>query len=1076
MSRSLPVLAFVAALAAASCVAPAREGRPPPAESVLLHALDQTEGLEGGGRIGLSRDRVEGVRAVKWQVGPGTKHGLTFSFADRGIEAAEWGEVRFRYKVLTEGWTWLGIKLCDHPVADGMQATWRIDGGKGIGPGGWREAVIDLEQPMYRWGDKPDKESQWLCFRAMADAPAAILLDDVRSTRAALRTRIVEETTSRDEARRLRYTWQIEARNPTDTPKTVRVTLDSTGLRAFRPSLSAERLTLAPKQTARVEVALTAAADAPAKFGALVTERTTVRFIADASPKPIVYPVEIAAVTGLPPHNHPVLLVTKNDVAAITQKVAKHEWAKKAYDPLIKGADAWLKRKIKLPDRGGQWWHWYSCPKCGMRLKTVSPTKHHCATCKKDYSGEPYDSVVLSRDHSRLARAVEDLGLAYQLSGNKLYAAKAAEILERYAEKYLNYPRHDTRGRDRVGGGRIGPQTLDESTWLIPVVQGYDLIWETLSRPQRATIEEKLLRPAAELIKEHKIGIHNIQCWKNSAVGLVGICLDEPRFLADAVTSEHGIHKQLAKGILDDGVWFEGAWGYHYYTMMALAPLAEALRHVGIDVYTDRYKGFYAAPLRFALPNGLLPAVNDSGEANAYGPWYRYEVAYARWRDPAFAAMLKGRSRVSRESLLYGEPELVKGAKLPTGSRNFPVAGYAYLQCGEGDDGPVAILDYGPHGGGHGHPEKLQLLLYAQGEIVAPDPGCIHYGVPLHREWYRQTIAHNTVTVDRQSQKPCQGKLRFFHATPELAVASATADDAYGGVRFARTVAVLRGGIVVDVVELASDEPHAYDWAFHCYGKPSIRIPAGDDVIGLGTANGYQHIRNSRGGIADGPITARWAGDKTAVGLHMLRAADTLLYAGDGYGQPSSRELPTLVVRRRGRTAFFASAFCIGAKDAQPPSLTTGPAPEGSVRLLLKTATEETAVLLRTVQAAPHAESDEILPPLLAFDTDAPAAVVRRRGEALAAIAMGGGTRLTAGEARITSSRKTSLSLTCNPDGSAAVAVDTAKETTLRLTGLFADAAVVTRDDGSRVRSTWRRGIRTFTASSGRYHIGPADE
>src|SRR5437868_1502392 len=33
---------------------------------------------------------------------------------------------------------------------------------------------------------------------------------------------------------------------------------------------------------------------------------------------------------------------------------------------------------VELPDRGGQWPHWHSCRRDGVRLTTVSPTAHRC--------------------------------------------------------------------------------------------------------------------------------------------------------------------------------------------------------------------------------------------------------------------------------------------------------------------------------------------------------------------------------------------------------------------------------------------------------------------------------------------------------------------------------------------------------------------------------------------------------------------------------------------------------------------------------------------------------------------------
>ena len=45
------------------------------------------------------------------------------------------------------------------------------------------------------------------------------------------------------------------------------------------------------------------------------------------------------------------------------------------------------------------------------------------------------------------------------------------------------YPRHNTAGEDKVGGGRIMAQTRDESVWLIPAAWGYSLMRDTLTPP-----------------------------------------------------------------------------------------------------------------------------------------------------------------------------------------------------------------------------------------------------------------------------------------------------------------------------------------------------------------------------------------------------------------------------------------------------------------------------------------------------------------------------------------------------------------------------------------------------------------
>lgn len=280
---------------------------------------------------------------------------------------------------------------------------------------------------------------------------------------------------------------------------------------------------------------------------------------------------------NLPPH--PRLLFRQAELPGIKARAAGP--CKRYFDSLKNQADGWLSREVKLPDRGGQWFHWYSCPKHGARLRTEGPTRHVCPVDQEVFTGYPYDDVVISVEHNRLAGAIRTLGIVYQISGDSRYAAKAREILLAYADKYQSYPLHDTRGQAKVGGGKVGPQTLDESTWLITVVEGADCIWDTLASEEQEKVRNGLLVPATEVIRQHKLGIHNIQCCKNSAVGLTGLLLGDLPMVEEALHGQAGYDQQMAKGVSPDGPWFEGAWGYHFYTLNAVLHLTEGAYHSG---------------------------------------------------------------------------------------------------------------------------------------------------------------------------------------------------------------------------------------------------------------------------------------------------------------------------------------------------------------------------------------------------------------------------------------------------------------------------------------------------------------
>ena len=105
-----------------------------------------------------------------------------------------------------------------------------------------------------------------------------------------------------------------------------------------------------------------------------------------------------AALQAAPPATY--LLIDQQEIDTARAKAQHLPWAKAALDTVISGAERALKKPVELPDRGGQWPHWYSCSRDGVRLTTVSATEHRCPKCGAVYRGDPYDAVVLYGVHS----------------------------------------------------------------------------------------------------------------------------------------------------------------------------------------------------------------------------------------------------------------------------------------------------------------------------------------------------------------------------------------------------------------------------------------------------------------------------------------------------------------------------------------------------------------------------------------------------------------------------------------------------------------------------------------------------
>lgn len=623
--------------------------------------------------------------------------------------------------------------------------------------------------------------------------------------------------------------------------------------------------------------------------------------------------VVLTAVAGekgdpLPPH--PRLLFTKDDIPAIKDRIAKLSGAKARFEALKGQANSWLKKEVKLPEKGGQWYHYYSCPKHGARLKNEGPTKHVCPIDKEVFTGYPYDDVVISNEHGALAGAIRTLGIVHQLTGEARYAAKAKEILLAYAAKYENYPLHNIKNEAKVGGGKVGPQTLDESTWLITVVEGADCIWDVLSAEEQTTVTDKLLYPATKVIRDHKMGIHNIQCWKNSAVGLTGLLIGDTKLVDEALKAESGYYNQMQKGPTPDGVWFEGAWGYHFYTLSAVVRLTEGAFHSGVNLYNDEFKRMFDAPLAFAMPDLRLPAFNDSGIVNVAGNAPLYELAYARYKDTRYCPLLAQSKRDSDQALLCGAAEIPVSPQTAPASRNYPASGYAVLAAGQGADATWFCMKYGPHGGGHGHPDKLNFVLYGLGQIVAPDPGTANYGVPIQAGWYRTTLAHNTLTVDEASQKPAEGKCLAFAVADGFSAAMAYAGEIYPGVQFRRTVALIGSSTLVFIDQAQGSKEHTLDVAYHNIGK--LAAPADAQPFELSKKAGYSYLRDAKtvSALPEGLLFDMGDGKQARFAIAPEAAGSPIV--GTGVGAHTEDRVPLVIMRKKGKEAVFLWAVMLG--------------------------------------------------------------------------------------------------------------------------------------------------------------------
>jgi hypothetical protein len=336
------------------------------------------------------------------------------------------------------------------------------------------------------------------------------------------------------------------------------------------------------------------------------------------------------------------------------------------------------------------------------------------------------------------------------------------------------------------------------------------------------------------------------------------------------------------------------------------------------------------APIQSAYPDGSLPATNDC--------WYFtstladcchgvppapafYEIGYAWFDEAAFGQTLQRAyeqtDRDSLDALLFGRAELPGATGEPSPSTLLPASGYAILRSDaptlSANEQRYLLLKYGPHGGGHGHPDKLNLLLYANGQRFSPDLGTPGYGLDLFESWYRQTASHNTVTVDGQSQPEASGELRFFQGDGLFQVADAGVSwpdetGVYAGLSMRRVV-LARPDYFLDIFTVEAPQPRRFDWLYRTMGSLHTSLPLADYPGIDAEGQGYQHIDGARQAVSRGEWQAEWRLSSGGLALFAPGTKDGEVLTGVTPGNPPTDQAVTLIQRRFGTTAVFVTLF-----------------------------------------------------------------------------------------------------------------------------------------------------------------------
>lgn len=642
----------------------------------------------------------------------------------------------------------------------------------------------------------------------------------------------------------------------------------------------------------------------------------------------------LVACTQAPRSSHPSLLLTVQGVKDIRASKGKLPVFDKSLDKLLEEADVAVAREICLPtpkDGGGGYSH-----------------EMH----KLNY----YDMY--------------NMGIAWQLTGDRKYAQKVKDILLAYVDFY---PSLDFHPLGLSGNpGRIFWQTLNESVFLVHTAVAYDCVYDFLSAEERSVIEKEFFYPYTDFIMtglphnrantQMFNNLNNWATWACAGVGMIGIAMGDDALVQKALygsdlKGEGGFLRQMDVLFSPDGYFTEGAY-YLRYAIWPFVTFAQCLNVYNPDLKIFEYRDgillkAVGALLQMAY-DGEFMHFNDALEKgySAQELISAVDIAYnANPEDKSLLSVVQDyqhRVLVSdagfavAKGIAAGEakPLELHSMWLRDGGGGTEGA-FCIMRPSSGNLNSAVTFKATSHGLSHGHFDKLTFAYYDAGNEIVTDYGAARFlnieakynGHYTHENdsWAKSSIAHNTLVVDQKNM--FGGKWRvsqkyhpeiLWHSFEDgLQCVAAREENAYEGVSFTRylvyaDVPFLEYPLIMDVLKAESSSKHQYDYPVHYNGHMiSLSVPyerALTQMTTLGKANGYQHIwTEAKASGADGTTSYTWL---TGYRMYTVSTATTpaseIYICRGGASDPdfNLRSEPMYIVRENGAdNHIFASCL-----------------------------------------------------------------------------------------------------------------------------------------------------------------------
>lgn len=530
------------------------------------------------------------------------------------------------------------------------------------------------------------------------------------------------------------------------------------------------------------------------------------------------------------------------------------------------------------PSLTSEWGHNYFCDYDGGRLifDINKPHEHKCSVCGKVFSNEIYDGVwVYFYRNQAILTAWKSAGV-YAYTKDKKYLDITKNIIRFYAENYTKFIIHnkerlvfDSYDNMLWGCGRILPQGLNESIIAIRMIQALEIVKDDLDKEYLDFVYEHMFKEMYLLFKPQVNLIHNIRCWNNCALGLIGLFFDKKEIVDYAFNGPYNIRRQINEGVTDDGFWYEGSIHYNFFTLEGITPLILFSKIYNYDFGKKEeeivHKMFVNA-YNYAFDNQYLPNPNDGWpNINLKTYSYIYHVACKIWGEKSdIGNLLKNiennpherttlplskpyyvDNEIAYERLLLNtDIDLKDYRKVIPVAKNFPKSNFATIR----NDKLNVFVKYGLNGPSHSHPDLINIEIAYKDKLISRDLSNPGYRAKLYKEWHKTSLAHNDVVMNGQNITSTHQGVSLAYDKDYILTAH---KDVYEGVDCQREVRIIDNKII-DKYDIQGDKKATYDYVFHFESDFVIETKDSLTDASLGfTDNGYQHIIDCKKIITD---------------------------------------------------------------------------------------------------------------------------------------------------------------------------------------------------------------------------------